>query len=169
MPQGERDNSMVQQMLKQQALQKQKTAQAAALTQQGQAGVQQQRDNLATRVTDIRSQNENAKQVAVNTLMQQMKLRGEAAQRALANEPKAPTITPNAAPLKQITGVSLTPELSGSNAADSAFFLSPEASQAQFAVGAPVGGGGIGKRQRGTTERIVSEPDNLNSSRKGKF
>lgn len=146
-----------------------KKREAAAITAQGQTEEAARRAALDTRVTDIRSQNDAEKNAAVSQLMQQMQMRGEQAQRELANAPKAPTITPNAAPLKQITGVSLTPELAGANAAQSAFFLSPEASQAQFAVGAPVGGGGIGQRQRGSTERIVSQPDNLNSSRKGKF
>jgi DNA polymerase II small subunit/DNA polymerase delta subunit B len=146
-----------------------KKREAAAITTAGQSEDAARRAALDTRVSDIRGQNETAKQTAVSALMQQMMDRGEQAKRTLANAPTAPSITPNAAPLKQITGVSLTPELAGANAAKSAFFLSPEASQAQFAVGAPVGGGGIGRRQRGTTERITSDPDNLNSGRKGDF
>jgi hypothetical protein len=135
----------------------------------GKQGVADQRQALASRVTDIRAQNDAARQTAVNTLMQQMKQRGEQAKLALQNAPTPPSVTPNAAPLKQITGVSLTPELSGSNAAQSAFYVSPESTQAQFAVGASVGGGNIGQRQKKTTKDVVSQPDNFNSSRKGDF
>lgn len=136
---------------------------------EGTAGVDDQRKALDTRVTDIRAQNTAARDTAVSALMQQMKQRGEQAKLALQNAPKAPTIVPNAAPLKAITGVSLTPELAGVNAASSAFSIAPESTQAQFAVGAPVGGGNLGQRQKKTTNDVVSQPDNLNSSRKGKF
>lgn len=127
------------------------------------------RGALDTRVQTIRDTNASEKQAALTALQQQLMMRGEQAQRTLQSAPQAPTVTPNAAPLKAITGVSLTPEMAGANTAQNAFFISPEASQAQFAVGAPVGGGNIGRRQRGSTENIVSEPDNFNSSRKGKF
>lgn len=146
-----------------------KRREAAALLAGGRSEDASRRAALDTRVTDIRTQNKAEQDAAVSALMQQIRDRGEQAQRALQNEPKAPSVVPNAAPLKQITGVSLTPEMAGANAARNAFYISPEATQAQFAVGAPVGGGGIGQRQRGTTERIVSEPDNLNATRKGKF
>jgi multidrug efflux pump subunit AcrA (membrane-fusion protein) len=128
-----------------------------------------QRSALDTRSADIRSQNQAAQKTAVSQLMQQMQQRGQQAKLAMKNAPAPPSITPNAAPLKQITGVSLMPGMAGANNAQSAIFVSPEASQSQFAVGAPIGGGNIGQRQKGSTTDIVSQPDNLNSSRKGKF
>lgn len=143
--------------------------QAAALLSGAQGEDTSRRAALEARAADIRAQNEAEQRSAVSQLMQQMQLRGEQAKRAMQNAPTPPSITPNAAPLKEITGVSLVPGMAGANNARSAFFLSPEASQSQFAVGAPVGGGNIGQRQKGSTSDIVSQPDNLNSSRKGKF
>lgn len=141
----------------------------ARMMKEGTAADAARRAALDTRVTDIRTQNNAAKTAAVSALMQQMKDRGEQAKLALQNAPKPPTISVNGAPLKQVTGVSLTPELAGTNTAQSAFYIAPESTQAQFAVGAPVGGGNIGQRQKKTTNDVVSQPDNFNSSRKGEF
>lgn len=81
----------------------------------------------------------------------------------------APTRTPNLAPLQNITGVSLNPALTGGNAATQSFFITPESSQSQFVVGAPVGGGNIGVRQKPSTGNVTPTSDPLGTYTKDQF
>lgn len=72
-------------------------------------------------------------------------------------------------PLQEITGVALNNTLTGGNAATDSFYVTPENTQSQFTVGAPVGGGMIGTRQRASTDDITSKPDRLGNRRKDQF
>lgn len=102
-------------------------------------------------------------------LQQQMAARNTAADQAnqlLATPVGAPQSVPNLAPLQEITGVALNPTLSGGNAAETPFFLNPDSTASRFSVGAPVGGGGIGPRQRASTDKLVSETETFGGGKK---
>lgn len=102
-------------------------------------------------------------------LQQQIAARNTAADQAnqlLATPAGAPQSVPNLAPLQEITGVALNPTLSGANAAETPFFLNPDSTASRFSVGAPVGGGGIGPRQRASTADLTSDTDTFGGGKK---
>lgn len=91
------------------------------------------------------------------------------AERTLSSPASAPVIVPAQAPINQVNDVGTSAALAGNNAATGAFFITPQSTQSQFAVGAPIGGGFIGARQRGSTEDITSDTNRLGGGRKDEF
>jgi hypothetical protein len=69
-------------------------------------------------------------------------------------------------PLQAVTGVKLDKKLAGANKGSGQFYTAPEDTAAKFSVGASVGGGDVGVRQKATTSAVSSTPDNLGSRKK---
>lgn len=93
---------------------------------------------------------------------------GKQADAQLSSPLSAPVTVPVQAPINQVNDVGTDAALAGTNAATSAFFINPESTQSQFAVGAPTGGGGIGQRQRGQAS-AGPESDTLGVKKKDKL
>ena len=91
----------------------------------------------------------------------------EQANRASSQQMSVPV--PIQAPINPATDVKVNPNLVGNNAASQAFYIAPQSTQSQFAVGAPVGGGFIGARHRGSSEDITSESNRLGGGKKDQF
>lgn len=93
----------------------------------------------------------------------------EQAERTLQSPINVPISIPTQAPANPVDNVSVNPALQGQNNATGAFFVSPESTQSQFAVGAPVGGGFIGARLRKSTDDLKSKNDRLGGGNQGDF
>lgn len=128
----------------------------------------QQRAGLEQRKNDVMQQNDAQEQAALSALQAEMSKRAEAAQRTMEQDSVLPTPVSSLAPLQEITGVALNPSLAGSNEASQQFFVAPQSTASRFNVGASMSDT-VGQRQRQTTRDIVSQPDNLNSDRRGNF
>lgn len=93
----------------------------------------------------------------------QMKMQAE---QQLKSPLAAPIPVAQMEALAPVTRVNTDPSLQGFNSATQQFYVSPDSIQSQFNVGAPVGGGGIGQRQKTSTSEITSRPDALGTRSK---
>ena len=163
---GSRLKEREQEQARQQAAARRQQTQASALRNQFMQQYKPQVAELDTFIENTPDFIAQQRDTALQQQIAQRNLMAEQAQRVRSQPVGAPNVVPDMAPLQDITGVSLNPALTGGNAATQSFYLSPESTQSQFAVGAPVGGGGIGQRQKGTTDAITSRTDSLGARRK---
>jgi len=124
------------------------------------------------KVGSITSKAAADKAAAITAYTAKNKAAMEAA-RAATSKPVSGVATFNAnslKPLQQVTGVAVNDAFAGGNNATDAFYVNPQSTQSQYAVGAPVGGGDIGTRQRATTTAALTPTtDTLGSKRKDQF
>lgn len=142
--------------------------QADALLKQWYADEASRKAQTQGLVSDITTKSKAAGKSAVDAFKERSKAAADAAKQTM-KKPVSGVATIDLAalkPLQKITGVALNSALTGGNAATQQFYINPESTQAQFAVGAPVGGGGIGTRQRASTTQMEPTKDTLGSKRK---
>lgn len=112
-----------------------------------------------SRITDA----QKAAEAQQQGLLEQMR---EQASTLMAQPARAPNIIPELAPLQEVTGVALNNDLAGQNAATSQFFVTPDSVASNYTVASNPAGGGIGGRQRASSDALTSTTDTLGSKRK---
>jgi hypothetical protein len=127
------------------------------------------KDQMIARQRQFDQQLKANKDAALGAFEAQRQGLQAAAKQSMASPVSAPNMVGSMAPLEAVTGVSLDAAMAGRNAASQAFYLNPQSTQSQFAVGAPVGGGGIGQRTSASTPGITSRSDTLGNKRKDQF
>lgn len=152
---------LYEQRMQEQAQQKQQQA-AGMLDSRGSELQQLMQQQQLARQQQIAAQRDTA-MAQFEQNRQQLE---QQAQTALRGPADAPIIVPSLAPVGKVNNVDTNAALAGTNAATDSFYLNPESTQSQFSVGAPVGAGQIGQRQRPTSNNIVSRSDTLGSKRK---
>jgi len=175
MPQGEDEYVRQREERRLQAARKEATERAAYNARV--AGAQQLYADTAAQNKDaIRQLHEDrkadiatAKQTALQEYMTKNAQMREQSDRRLSAPPTAPNPVGSIAPLEQITGVALNDALAGNNVATEAFFVRPENSVGRGNIGAPVGGGNIGSRQRNDTANLSARTDSLGAKSKDQF
>lgn len=115
---------------------------------------------------DQQAQIASERQSALEQQIAQRHTMAQQAEALLKTPAGAPNIIPDLAPLQETTGVALNTELAGANNAQNAFYVAPDSTGSAFNVTSPVGGGGLGVRNRASTSDLTSDRDTLGSKRK---
>lgn len=169
MPTGEGSDAVRERRAKEEAARKraaQQEARAKAITQQGKAEYNANQNALKEQMKARKAELAAQQQAAIDTYQNNAANLASQAQQSLANPVNVGNPSPDLGALQKITGVALNPALEGGNAAQSSFYVSPESTQSQYAVGAPVGGGNIGTRQRASTPGINPTTDKFGGGTK---
>lgn len=131
----------------------------SVLPQYGPERLQQEQMQLLQQLDNERATAIDAMRASTDQLREQ-------SERKLSSPLAAPITVPTMSPANPMTNVQTSDAYAGTNAAENKFYVSPESTQSQFAVGAPVGGISLSQRTKGSTERLGGKTDTLGSKRK---
>ena len=123
---------------------------------------------LEERITGIQNSSAADAATALAQFNQDNATRLETGQRTLDNDIHAPIQIGSLAPLQDITGVAVNDAFAGANQATSPYYVNPESVVSQFNITESLGGG-LGPRQRKSTDDLTSLPGDITGGKKDQF